>query len=27
MYDDGSYDRNLGGKMYRKLMFGKPTVW
>ena len=26
MYDDGSYDRNLGGKMYRKLMFGKPTV-
>jgi len=26
MYDDGSYDRNLGGKIYRKLMFGKPTV-
>ena len=26
MYDDGSYDRNLGGKKYRKLMFGKPTV-
>jgi hypothetical protein len=27
MYDDGSYDRILGGKKYRKLMFGKPTVW
>jgi hypothetical protein len=27
MYDDGSYDRVLGGKKYRKLMFGKPTVW
>ena len=26
MYDDGSYDRVLGGKKYRKLMFGKPTV-
>ena len=26
MYDDGSYDRILGGKKYRKLMFGKPTV-
>ena len=26
MYDDGSYDRNLGGNIYRKLMFGKPTV-
>jgi len=26
MYDDGSYDRNLGGKIYRKLMFGKPIV-
>lgn len=26
MYDDGSYDRDLGGKKYRKLMFGKPTV-
>jgi hypothetical protein len=27
MYDDGSYDRVLGGKKYRKLMFGKPTIW
>jgi hypothetical protein len=27
MYDDGSYDRVLGGKKYRKTMFGKPTVW
>ena len=26
MYDDGSYDRVLGGKKYRKTMFGKPTV-
>ena len=26
MYDDGSYDRILGGKKYRKLMFGKPIV-
>jgi hypothetical protein len=26
MYDDGSYDRVLGGKKYRKLMFGKPIV-
>ena len=26
VYDDGSYDRVLGGKKYRKLMFGKPTV-
>ena len=26
IYDDGSYDRVLGGKKYRKLMFGKPTV-
>ncbi len=26
MYDDGSYDRVLGGKKYKKLMFGKPTV-
>ena len=26
MYDDGSYDRVLGGKKYRKLMFGKPTI-
>ena len=26
MYDDGSYDRYLGGKKFRKLMFGKPTV-
>jgi hypothetical protein len=24
--DDGSYTRYLGGKKYRKLMFGKPTV-
>ena len=26
VYDDGSYDRILGGKKYRKAMFGKPTV-
>jgi len=26
MYDDSSYDRVLGGKKYRKLMFGKPIV-
>lgn len=26
MYDDGSYTRYLGGKKYRKLMFGKPTI-
>ena len=26
VYDDGSYDRVLGGKKYRKLMFGKPIV-
>jgi hypothetical protein len=26
MYDDGSYSRVLGGKKYRKLMFGKPIV-
>ena len=26
MYDDGSYDRILGGKKYRKTMFGKPKV-
>ena len=26
MYDDGSYDRVLGGKKYRKTMWGKPTV-
>ena len=26
VYDDGSYDRVLGGKKYRKTMFGKPTV-
>ena len=26
VYDDGSYDRVLGGKKYKKLMFGKPTV-
>ena len=26
VYDDGSYDRVLGGKKYRKAMFGKPTV-
>ena len=24
--DDGSYTRYLGGKKYRKLMFGKPTI-
>ena len=27
IYDDGSYDRVLGGKKYRKTMWGKPTVW
>ena len=26
MYDDGSYDRILGGKKYRKTMFGKPRI-
>ena len=26
VYDDGSYDRVLGGKKYRKAMFGNPTV-
>ena len=26
IYDDGSYDRILGGKKYRKTMWGKPTV-
>ena len=26
MYDDGSYDRILGGKKYRKTMFGIPRV-
>ena len=26
VYDDGSYDRVLGGKKYRKTMFGKPAV-
>ena len=26
MYDDGSYNRVLGGKKYRKTMWGKPRV-
>ena len=26
IYDDGSYDRILGGKKYRKTMFGIPRV-
>ena len=26
VYDDGSYDRILGGKKYRKTMFGIPRV-
>ena len=26
VYDDGTYDRILGGKKYRKTMFGKPKV-
>jgi|TARA_R100000479_G_scaffold74971_1_gene36368 hypothetical protein len=26
IYDDGTYDRILGGKKYRKTMFGKPKV-
>ena len=26
IFDDGSYSRYLGGKKYRKLMFGKPTI-
>ena len=26
MYDDGSYDRVLGGKTHRKTMFGKPII-
>ena len=26
MYDDGSYNRGLGGKKYRKTMWGKPRV-
>jgi len=27
MYDDGSYDRMLGGKKFKKSMFGKPKLW
>ena len=26
VYDDGTYDRILGGKKYRKTMFGTPRV-
>jgi len=26
MYDDGSYDRMLGGKKFKKSMFGKPKL-
>ena len=26
VYDDGTYDRILGGKKYRKTMFGIPRV-
>ena len=26
VYDDGTYDRILGGKKYRKTMFGIPRI-